>query len=184
MEGLVVHLLKLLLQVVIFLITGRWFKLGGGDPSQDAPRKGKARLPRSLSEELEARARALRRAMLGPDAKSARQSTRQGTRPGSPQTPWPFDLDGEALEAEPYAGEREDDDLELGGEELTEEARGGELARAPTFRRKVAPRRGPVLLAMPAVRPRRSIAQAMRDPTTVREAIVLGAALGPRAPRR
>ena len=64
------------------------------------------------------------------------------------------------------------------------EAQGGELARVRTFRRKPGVARAKVQLALPAVKPRRSIAQALRDPRTVRDAIVLGSALGPRMPRR
>ena len=165
---LVFELLKLVLQLVLFVVTGKWHKLG---KLSDLVKNAQAQAQQKLAQQ---------RADLQKQAQDKRgQRPKQKRRPpaervGKPRPnasagdgPWPFEFAPELSAPEPAA-----------------EARELEGARGPIFQGTAGPRRRPRdKLRVPALPAPRSIASAMRDRKTVRAAIVLGAALAPRRPR-
>ncbi|MDB4976586.1 MAG: hypothetical protein JWN48_4927 [Myxococcaceae bacterium] len=154
---LLLWLLKLAVQLILLVATGKWHKFGRAgqpEPSLGAPRQ-QAKKPARPARD---------------GARFTRRRTRQaGTPERTPrqpgEAPWPFE----------FAPEMRDDEPESEAAARVEEA---ELAQ----RRARAKARAK--LKVPAVvGPRRSLAAAVRDRQTVRAALLLGAALGPRRPR-
>ena len=166
MEELAFAVLKLLVQLVLYAFTGKWYRLGDSNdqsaPPQIPPvkprRRARARSAEPLALPDLRDPRAAREAL-----KKALEAQRGGT-PSDAQAPW-FAFPDEYVEPEPQ-----------------EEALGGEVAPRPTFQRH--PRTQAQLAALPARGRPRSIASALRDRQTLRYAVALGAALGPRGTRR
>jgi hypothetical protein len=165
MEELVVAVLKLLVQLILYALTGKWYRLGDSN-DQSAPAETPVK-PRQR-----ARARSAKPLELPDlrDPRAAREALKKaleaqrGGGPSDAQEPW-FAFPDEYVEPEPQ-----------------EEARGGEVAPRPTFQRHQ--RTQAQLAALPARGRPRSIASALRDRQTLRYAVALGAALGPRGTRR
>jgi hypothetical protein len=165
MEELVIVLLRLLLQVVLYAFTGKWLRLGDSD-DQSAPTAQPGE-PRKRARTFPATTR-VQPNREGPRA--AREALRKALEarlrgvPSDAQAPW-FSFPDEYVELEPEG-----------------EARGGEAASQPTFQRH---EHVSAQLSALTVRGRpRSIASAVRDRQTLRYAVVLAAALGPRGTRR
>jgi len=165
MEELVIVVLKLLVQLVLYAFTGKWYRLGDTNDQSAPPeapveprQRARARPAKPLALPDLRDPRAARAAL-----KKALEAHQRGT-PSDAPAPW-FAFPDEYVEREPQ-----------------EEARGGEVAPGPTFQRH---KRMQAQLAELPVRGRpRSIASALRDRQTLRYAVVLGAALGPRGTRR
>jgi hypothetical protein len=167
-EELVIVLLKLLVQLVLYAFTGKWHRLGNHD-DQPAPPASPAR-PRPKRQ-----AKGARKSIAGAladlrDPRAARDALRRALAeriegmPAETQAPWLFEFPDEYVEPEP-----------------NHEVVGGEVpASQPIFQRPKQARRPP---KPPSPGRPRSIANAVRDRQTVRKALVLGAALGPRGPR-
>jgi hypothetical protein len=165
MEELVIVLLKLLAQLVLYAFTGKWYRFGdSNDQSAPAPTAGEP--------PQRARSRSVRTFVLPElrDPRAAREALRKALEarlqgpPSDAEAPW-FAFPDEYVEPEPQ-----------------EEARGGEVASQPTFQGQ---NHMQAQLPAPPVRGRpRSLASALRDRQTLRYAVVLGAALGPRGTRR
>ena len=156
---LLLGLLKLVFQLVLFVATGSWVKFEKRPPAQPTPDATKPARPQRKQARREQTGRPARAPLFTPATK----------RPPAPSTdaPWPFEFAPELSDPEPYA----------------EEGRTIHAAQA-----LLAARRARAKLNVPALtsvrEPKRSVASALRDRRTVREALVLGAALGPRGSRR
>jgi hypothetical protein len=146
---LVIEVLKLLLQLVLWAVTGTWHRLG---KKAGETKKAKPQQPRQKD-----RVKAPAGAALAP-----------ARRPDlAEHVPWEFVFQAEQTEREP------------GSEEEAQAFEDQRIAR-----RKRAAARAREKLQVPALPPaRRSIRSALHDPKTVRQALVLGAALGPRGRR-
>jgi hypothetical protein len=165
MEELVIVLLKLLVQLVLYAFTGKWHRLGDAN-DQSAPPPSPVK-PRQGSRARTFQTRAPPDLRSPGAARAALQKALVARLRGAPsdgEAPW-FAFPDEYVEPEPQ-----------------DEALGGEVASQPTFQQ---PKPMQAQLPAPLVRGRpRSIASAVRDRQTLRYAVVLGAALGPRATRR
>lgn len=176
MEELVIVLLKLLVQLVLYAFTGKWHRFGNDDDqptnegtARERPRSARGKAIAEVLADLrdpgaarEALRKALAERLRGMPAELGSPVQK---RASTTQAPWLFEFPDEYVEAEPTS-ERE------GGEAPTSQ---------PIFQRPKPPTRPP---PVPARGRPRSIARAVRDRQTLRAAIVLGAALGPRGPRR
>jgi hypothetical protein len=166
MEELVIVLLKLLVQLVLYAFTGKWHRFGESDDPSVPPAAGQPRSKPARARKAIAGALADLR-----DPAAAREALRKaladrlrGT-PAEAQAPWLFEFADEYVEAEPSS-----------------ELEGGEVnASQPIFQRPPKRRPQPVLGRAAG---RRSIASAVRDRQCLTKAVLLGAALAPRTPRR
>jgi hypothetical protein len=186
MDHLLLALLELLVKLVLYAVTGKWHDLGELkrqllEPQDTRPRRvppvRRTRVPRTVEQ-----ARAERKARVSSRGASAKERATSGGKAdpgsglraseaaaarrgaGSDAQAWPFVFEGDRYEPE-------SEDEEQGGE-LPVKHHATFQRRAVNKLASAAPKPGP-----------RSLARALRDPRTVREAIALGAALGRRGPR-
>ena len=146
---LVLALLKLLFQLVVFVATGAWPKLGKRE-AESKPAAGPAKPSRTPRKRAPAEPQRAQKPRHGPTT----------------EEPWPFEFAAE-LSA------------------LERDVEGGRAG--PALPASLAVRRARARLNVPALtsaHERRSLASAMRDRRTLRSALVLGAALAPRTPKR
>jgi hypothetical protein len=170
-KRLLLGLLKLLLQLLIFALAGKWVKIGGAQPEPSARKQAKS------SQRKSSEPRPVRRAPLF--------DPRAGDRRGSvatesePLREWRSVEDGELELLEP----RSIEELARAGEPRPKRGKRKRRAGSAPVERRAKPVAEPRSSAASS-RPARSLAAALRDPVRIRQALILGAALGPRRPRR
>jgi len=161
---LVIWLLKKLLQVVVWAVTGTWRRFGSDSQGQQqapkqppgARKKTKAVIAQERMFEL------LRSPALGDHKRRRIVETLKRAGVPVPEAAFPFAFEPERVEYEPSS---EDAAMAF------EDARAAKRARARAMQKLRVP-------AVPAGK--RSIRAALRDKATVRQALVLEAALGPK----
>jgi len=176
MEQLLFLLLKGLLKLVLYAVTGKWVDLD--KLKEQLLEQAKQRSPEAPGRRARPARPVFQRKAGGPTSRPIRPSARTAQQGDEPEQPaWPFAFEDELreLESDDELLELESDAEEQGGEQPVQH----HAQHHPTFKRRPMPG-----LAKPGVTAKpRSLARAFRDPHTVREAIVLGAALGRRGPR-